>query len=295
MNAILPALTDPDRPSISFEFFPPKTDQGELALWKTIAGLVRYRPTFVSVTYGAGGSSRDRTVGITANIQARTGLDAMAHLTCVQATQAEVMEVVDALSEAGVRAIMALRGDPPAGFGAPWTPTPGGFNHASDLIAALRDRQDPSHPYVIGVAAFPEGHPESASLDEDARWLAYKLEQADFAITQMFFEVDLYVALVERVRAHGCTKPIIPGIMPPQGAQQIAKMVAMSGGAVPEGLIAHLSGYDQPEDQAKAGIVWATQFAQNLLDQGAPGLHLYTLNKQRASQQLVEDLGLAQP
>ena len=292
MTALRDVLADPATPSISFEFFPPKTDEGEAKLWDTIAALQPLNPTFVSVTYGAGGSSRDRTVGITARIQAETSLTAMAHLTCVNATAEEVLGVVDDLTQGGVHAIMALRGDPPGGFGAAWQPTPGGFEHASDLVAALRERQDPANPYTIGVAAFPEGHPEADGLDDSAKWLAYKLEASDFAVTQMFFDLAQYQDLVERVQAHGCTKPIVPGIMPPASGAQIARMVSMSGGTLPEGPIAELERYSTPEDQAKAGVAWATQFARDLLDAGAPGLHLYTLNKRTASQELVRSLAL---
>lgn len=295
MTALRDVLADPTTPSISFEFFPPKTDEGEAKLWSTIAALQGLSPTFVSVTYGAGGSSRDRTVGITARIQADTSITAMAHLTCVNATAEEVLEVVDDLGQSGVRAIMALRGDPPGGFGAPWESTPGGFEHASDLVRALRAQEDPANPYTIGVAAFPEGHPEAADLNDSAKWLAYKLELADFAVTQMFFDRSQYLDLVERVQAHGSTKPIIPGIMPPASGAQIARMVSMSGGALPQALIDTLDAYPNPQDQANAGVAWATAFAQSLLDAGAPGLHLYTLNKRSASRHVVEALALNRP
>lgn len=292
MTALRDVLANPKTPSISFEFFPPKTDEGEAKLWATIAALQPLAPTFVSVTYGAGGSSRDRTVGITARIQAETSITSMAHLTCVNATASEVLGVVDDLSQAGVRAIMALRGDPPGGFGAAWQPTPGGFEHASDLVGALRAQEDPANPYTIGVAAFPEGHPEAKDLDDSAKWLAHKLELADFAVTQMFFDRAQYQDLVERVRAHGCEKPIVPGLMPPASGAQIARMVSMSGGALPQALINTLDAYTNPDDQAKAGVAWATAFAQSLLDIGAPGLHLYTLNKRSASRHVVEALAL---
>lgn len=292
MTALRDALANPATPSISFEFFPPKTDEGEAKLWETIRALQSLAPTFVSVTYGAGGSSRDRTVEITARIQAETSMTAMAHLTCVNATADEVLGVVDDLNQSGVRAIMALRGDPPGGFGAPWVSTPGGFEHASDLIAALRAQEDPANPYTIGVAAFPEGHPEATDLDDSAKWLTHKLEMADFAVTQMFFDLAQYQDLVHRVQANGCTKPVIPGIMPPASGAQIARMVSMSGGAIPQNLIDTLDAYPNPEDQAKAGVDWAITFAQSLLDVGAPGLHFYTLNKRSASRDVVEALAL---
>ncbi|WP_336250190.1 methylenetetrahydrofolate reductase [Stomatohabitans albus] len=292
MTALCDVLCDAATPSISFEFFPPKTDEGERALWSTIRDLQPFNPTFVSVTYGAGGSSRDRTVGITGRIQSETNMTAMAHLTCVNATAEAVLDVVEELDNARVRAIMALRGDPPGGFGAQWEPTPGGFNHASELVAAIRERERPDQPFIIGVAAFPEGHPESSGLDDSARWLAFKLEQADFAITQMFFDIGHYEDLVMRASQYGATKPIIPGIMPPTSASQISRMVTMSGGSMPDRLLQTLSSFENPSDQASAGIDWATQFAQSLIDAGAPGIHLYTLNKSTASQELVQRLTL---
>ncbi|MFZ4486687.1 MAG: methylenetetrahydrofolate reductase, partial [Candidatus Nanopelagicales bacterium] len=194
--------------SFSFELFPPKTDDGERALWQTIRDLESLNPTLISVTYGAGGSTRDRTVRIVAGIAAQPALTPLAHLTCVGASRGEVRSVIDEFESAGVRAILALRGDPPGGPGAPWAQHPDGFAHADELVEFIASVGG----FSVGVAAFPEGHPESPDLDADALVLARKQDAgAEFAITQFFFEARDYGRLVSDARRHGCTMPILPG------------------------------------------------------------------------------------
>ena len=197
--------------SFSFEFFPPKTDEGERLLWQAIRELEGLQPSFVSVTYGAGGSTRDRTVRVTQRVAEETTLLPMGHLTCVGSSVTELRSVIGSYAAAGVRNVLALRGDPPGGPGAPWEQHPEGLAHADELVALVRSLGD----FSVGVAAFPERHPESASLDDDARVLLAKQEAgAEFAVTQMFFEASHYFAMVDRARALGCTIPVLPGIMP---------------------------------------------------------------------------------
>lgn len=217
------------RRSFSFEFFPPKDDAGEAVLWEAIRRMEPFAPTFVSVTYGAGGSTRDRTTRITSKIAHETTLTPVAHLTCVGASRAELRQVIGGYADGGVAAVLALRGDPPGGPTAPWTPHPDGLDRAVDLVRFLREVSR----FPVGVAAFPDGHPEHGDLDRDARVLAAKAEAgASFAITQFFFRPDSYFRLVERVAALGCDIPIIPGIMPVTNIGQIERFAALSGGSV---------------------------------------------------------------
>jgi methylenetetrahydrofolate reductase (NADPH) len=275
-------------PVFSFEFFPPKTDEGERQLWAAIAELAPLSPTFVSVTYGAGGSTRDRTVRITSRILAETGMDAVAHLTCVGATEDELREVLIRYQLAGITNLLALRGDPPGGPGSPWTPVPGGLSHADELVRLARRTGD----FTIGVAAFPEGHPESADLAADARVLAAK-EQAGaaFAITQFFFRAEDYFGLVERARAHGVTMPILPGIMPVTNVRQIERFAVLSGAAFPAELAARFEvvAHD-PEAVVDLGIEVAGELGETLLAGGAPGLHFYTLNRSTATREIFRRL-----
>ena len=204
--------------SYSFEFFPPKTDDGERALWQTLRELESLSPAFVSVTYGAGGSARHRTVRVTERIAAETTMTPVGHLTCVGSPISELRQVIGHYAEVGVRNLLALRGDPPGEPGGKWIPHADGLAHADQLVGLIRELGD----FCVGVAAFPEGHPESADLDSDARVLAAKAEAgAEFAITQFFFEADYYFALVERARVLGCTIPIVPGVMPVTNAAEV--------------------------------------------------------------------------
>lgn len=273
--------------SISFEFFPPKDEAGAERLWKAIRALEPYQPSFVSVTYGAGGSTRDLTVDITGRIARETSLTPVAHLTCVGHTREELEKILDSYTEVGVHHLMALRGDPPDGPRAAWTPTDGGLTYATDLVELARARGD----FRIGVAAFPEGHPSSESLDHDAEVLVAKARAgAEFAVTQMFFRAGDYVALVERVRALGVDIPILPGIMPILNLNAIRRQGELMGTEVPEEVIARISAHETPEDIRAEGITIAAELCRELLDVGAPGLHFYTLNNSRATLEIFERL-----
>ncbi len=283
------ALADGGR-SFSFELFPPKTDAGEQQLWRTVRDIEALGPTFVSVTYGAGGSTRDRTVRLTGQIAAETTLTPVGHLTCVGASGEELRDVVGQYAAAGVRTFLALRGDPPQGPGGAWQPHPAGLRHAVDLVELIASLGT----FSIGVAAFPEGHPESTSLAEDARVLAAKQRAgAEFAITQLFFRVEDYARLVDLADRHGCTMPIVPGIMPVTNVAQIERFAALSGAAFPADLAeAFHAVADDTEAVVRLGIDVAARMCQDLLDLGAPGLHFYTLNRSRSTIAVYQALGL---
>ena len=274
--------------SFSFEFFPPKDAAGERVLWQSIRELEPLKPGFVSVTYGAGGSTRERTAAITARIARETTLTPMAHLTCVGHTVEELRSIIGAHLAAGVRNVMALRGDPPEGPRAPWVPTPGGFEHAVDLVRLVRSLGD----FGIGVAAFPEKNPASGSLALDAEILAAKAAAgADFAVTQLFFAPEPYFELVDRVRALGCTIPIIPGIMPILNLRSVSRMAELSGAVIPADVVARVSRFeDDPASLRAEGIAVATELCDALLAGGAPGLHFYTLNRSKATREIFAAL-----
>jgi methylenetetrahydrofolate reductase (NADPH) len=274
--------------SFSFEFFPPKDAEGERLLWNAIRELESLRPTFVSVTYGAGGSSRDRTIGITERIGRETTMTPMAHLTCVGHDVAALRQVIGAYAAAGVRNVLALRGDPPGGPGTPWTPTPGGLTHAAELVEMVR----PLGEFSVGVAAFPEGHRDAPDLDTDTRVLLAKQEAgAEFAITEMFFRASDYLSLVERARAAGVTIPIIPGIMPISTLHSITRMAELSGRAVPAEVVGRITRYDGDPAAVRAeGIAIATELSDEVLAAGAPGLHFYTLNRSKATREIYAGL-----
>ncbi len=287
----IPALLADAAPTFSFEFFPPKTDEGERTLWRAIRELEPLAPGFVSVTYGAGGSTRDRTVRVTRRIAEETALVPMAHLTCVGSSVEELRGVIRAYADAGIRDVLALRGDPPRGPDARFEPHPEGLRHAVELVSLIRELGD----FTIGVAAFPEGHPESSDLHHDARVLKAKSEAgASFAITQFFFRASDYFGLVERVRALGCEIPIVPGIMPVTNLSQIQRLAALSGAAFPAELAARLHAVgEDPEAVRRVGVQAATEMAAELLDGGAPGLHFYTLNRSSASRDVHAALAAA--
>ncbi|MGA8846577.1 MAG: methylenetetrahydrofolate reductase [NAD(P)H] [Nocardioides sp.] len=273
--------------SISFEFFPPKDEAGAERLWKAINALEPYGPSFVSVTYGAGGSTRDLTVEITGRIARETSLTPVAHLTCVGHTRAELEKILDSYTAAGVHHLMALRGDPPEGPRAAWTPTEGGLTYATDLVELARGRGD----FRVGVAAFPEGHPNAESLDHDADVLVAKARAgAEFAVTQMFFRADDYFSLVERVRARGIDMPILPGIMPILNLNAIRRQGELVGTEVPPEVIARISAHADAEAIRAEGIALAAELCEELLAGGAPGLHFYTLNNSRATLEIFERL-----
>jgi len=274
--------------SISFEFFPPKDEAGERQLWTALRELEALQPTFVSVTYGAGGSTRDRTVHITQGIAEETTLTPMAHLTCVGHSRDELRSVVGAYAGAGVRNVLALRGDMPAGPTAPWEPHPQGLHNAIELVEMVKDLGD----FSVGVAAFPDVHPAAESAESDARYLAAKAAAgADFAITQLFFDVDAYFALVDRVAAAGADLPIVPGIMPITNLAQITRMAELCGAALPESVVERVSRFDgDPKAVRAEGVQIATEMCDELLRRGAPGLHFYTLNRSKATREIYAGL-----
>ncbi|MER7607318.1 methylenetetrahydrofolate reductase [NAD(P)H] [Nocardioides sp. NPDC127503] len=276
--------------SFSFEFFPPKDEAGEEQLWNAVRALEPYRPTFVSVTYGAGGSTRDKTVAITGRIAAETELLPVAHLTCVGHTRDEVAGILDSYAAKGVEHVMALRGDPAEGPRAEWTPTPGGLDYAIDVVKLARERGD----FRIGVAAFPEGHPSAESLEADADVLVAKAKAgAEFAVTQMFFRAADYFGLVDRVRARGVDIPILPGIMPILNLAAIRRQSELIGAEVPEEIVERLSAAGpEPADIRAEGIAVAAELCQELLDGGAPGLHFYTLNRSKATLEIFAKLNV---
>ena len=293
MDHARPSLSDVLRAgerSFSFEFFPPKTDKGEHQLWQTLRELEALHPTFVSVTYGAGGSTRDRTVRVTRAIGEETTVPPVAHLTCVGASRDDLHSVIAEYSDAGVSDVLALRGDPPGGPGSPWQRHEDGLDHAVDLVRLLTELGN----FTVGVAAFPEGHPEADGLDQDAEVLRIKQDAgAEYAITQFFFDAADYFRLRDRAAAAGVTMPIIPGIMPVTNAKQIERFAQLSGAAFPESLARrfHQVAHD-PEAVTALGVSVATQMCQQLLAGEAPGLHFYTLNRSSATREIYSSLGL---
>ena len=277
--------------SFSFEFFPPKDEAGEEQLWSAISALEPYRPTFVSVTYGAGGTTRDTTVRVTGRIARETSLTPMAHLTCVGHTRAELTSILGSYSDAGVHNVLALRGDPPDGPGTPWTPTDGGLTYADELVALVRE----TGGFSVGVAAFPEGHREAASLDHDVAVLARKQQAgAEFAITDMFFRAGDYFGLLERSRAAGVEIPILPGIMPITSLTQVTRMAQLSGREVPAEVVARVAAHeDDPAALRAEGVAVAAELCEELLAGGAPGLHFYTLNRSKATLEIFAALNIS--
>jgi methylenetetrahydrofolate reductase (NADPH) len=286
MQSTVKELLTQGRPSFSFEFFPPKTDEGEITLWRAIRELEPLEPTFVDVTYGAGGGTRDRTLAVVKRIAAETSLTVVAHLTCVGATVEELRGVIRDFADAGIRNVLALRGDMPGGPEATWEATKGGFAHAADLVQLLHEEGD----FCVGVAAFPEGHPESPDRLTDAEFLAAKCAAgADFAITQFFFSADDYFQLIDNARQLGCEVPIIPGVMPVTNVSQIKRMAAMSGADFPGWLADRLHAVaDDPDAVRAVGVEVAADLCEKLLAGGAPGIHFYTLNRSTATREIYQ-------
>jgi len=272
----------------SFEFFPPKTDDAARALETTISELSSLRPSFVSVTYGAGGSTRERTRDVVINIELNIGITAMAHLTCVGHSRADLVSLLNEYSDAGVENILALSGDVPADSPADYDM--GDLTYAIELVELIREQG----AFSVGVAAHPEGHPRSVDLYSDRRFLADKLNEADFAITQFFFEPEPYLRLVEGLGAFGCHKPVLPGIMPVTNAAQVVRFAELAGAAFPPHLAARFDAISDDPDAVRAlGVELATELCQRLLDEGAPGLHFYTLNRSTATREIAANLGLS--
>ncbi len=287
----LGAAREQGRPTVSFEFFPPRDAAAEQQLWQAVRRVEAVRPDFVSVTYGAGGGTQDRTVRATQRIARESSLAPVAHLTCVGRTRQQLRQVIGAYADSGVRSVLALRGDPPGGPGAPWQPTPGGLDRAIELVELVAGLGS----FSVGVAAFPDVHPESPSASHDARVLALKARAgAQFAVTQFFFDPDAYVRLVDGVAASGADLPILPGIMPVTNLRQLVRFPQLSGQPLPADLVARLERVaDDPVAVRQVGIEAATRLCERLLAAGAPGLHFYTLNSSTATLELVSNLGLA--
>lgn len=279
------------KPSFSFEFFPPKSDEAAAQLERTIADLSELGPTFVSVTYGAGGSTREKTIDIVSRIKRDTGIEAMAHLTCVGASKDEIAAVLDRLLEAGVENVLALRGDPPKGQ-ATFQATEGGFSYANELVAFIRERYGNS--ICIGAAAYPETHIECGDAEADLVNLKRKVDAGvDFVTTQLFFDNRHYTDFVKRARAIGITVPIVPGIMPILNAAQAERF----GATLPPQLTAELNRRRDDHDAVlQLGVAHATAQCTDLLQSGAPGIHFYTLNRSTATRHIftsLQAIGLA--
>ncbi|MFN6292364.1 MAG: methylenetetrahydrofolate reductase [NAD(P)H] [Candidatus Nanopelagicaceae bacterium] len=276
--------------SFSIEFFPPKDEAGEARLWSALSELEKARPDFVSVTYGAGGSTRDRTVRITSEVTARTGIPTIAHLTCVGSTEAELISILEQYRRAGIKSILALRGDPQGGPSAQWITTPGGFDHADQLVSLAHDKG-----FEVGVAAFPDGHP--ASHGDFSRDITVLLEKerrgATFATTQFFFDVDRYFVLVEALRSAGSQLDIYPGILPITNAAQLRRMAELSGTPLPQSVRERIEAVESDVAEVrKVGIDIASEICAELLARGVPGLHFYTMNSAASTLEIVKRIGL---
>ena len=268
--------------SVSFEFFPPKTPEGERQLFETIRELKELRPTFVSVTYGAGGSTRDRTRNVVKRIHEEVGLTVMAHLTCIAHTREELIDILEDYRRIGIENILALRGDVPRDR-PDFRPPEGACRYAKELVELIRESF--KDHFSIGVASYPEGHPESPNMEWEVRFFKEKVEAgADFSITQMFFENSYYYEFVELCQRAGIDIPIIPGIMPITNFRQIKKFASMCGATIPQSLIDRMEPVeDRPEEVARIGVEFAVRQCEDLLRNGVPGLHFYTLNKSKAT------------
>ncbi len=279
---------NPSNPCFSFEFFPPKTAEGTTNLLKTLEDLAPLEPGFVSVTYGAGGSTRDKTVELVTRIKRETGIETMAHLTCAGHTKEELRELLGRLAEAKIENVLVLRGDPPQGQ-ARYEPVEGGLRYASELVRFIRDED---FNFSLGGACYPEGHVETASRDDDLRNLKEKVDAGlDFVITQLFFDNAFYFDFVERARRAGINVPIVPGIMPITNHEQLQRFTRMCGATVPMRLAIQLERVkDQPEALVQLGVAHATVQCMELLSRGVPGIHFYTLNKSPATRMIVSAL-----
>ena len=278
-------LIERKHPIFSFEFFPPRTEEGEKRLFQTIENLKELKPAFVSVTYGAGGSTRDRTVDWVIKIKKDLHIEAMAHITCIGTSMDMLKNILDTFRDNDIENILALRGDRPREQNKAY---PQCFDHANELIEFIKNNYD----FCIGAAAFPEGHMESPSLEEDTYYMKVKAEAgADFFITQLFFDNRFYFDLVGRASRAGIDKPIIPGIMPITSIDQIERFTTMCGASIPEGLRKTLEALrEYPEEVIEFGIKYATDQCKELLSRGVPGIHFYTLNRSSATRKILEHL-----
>jgi methylenetetrahydrofolate reductase (NADPH) len=280
------------QPVFSFEFFPPKTDDGVRQLFEAISHLRELEPTFVSVTYGAGGSVRTRTVDLVTRIRRELDIEPVAHLTCVDATADDLRGILDALREAGVDNVLALRGDAPEGTER-FVPTPGGLAHGNELMELITAGYD----FCVGGACYPEKHPESADAEEDVRSAKRKADAgASYLITNLFFDNQMYFDFVARARAAGVTVPIIPGIMPVTNVGQIRRFTSKIGATIPEALLDALRlRENDPEAVLQLGVAWAALQCSELLAGGAPGVHFYTMNRSPATRAILSALRAARP
>jgi methylenetetrahydrofolate reductase (NADPH) len=271
--------------TFSFEFFPPKSDEAARELEKAIGELEPLQPSFVSVTYGAGGSTRERTRDVVTHIERDTSMTAMAHLTCIAHTRDQLAEIVAEYKDAGIDNLLALAGDPPQDV----DDYPNELEYATDLIELI----DEHDHFSVGVAAHPELHPRSPDRETDRRYLARKLARADFGITQFFFEAEPYLRMIDDLDALGNTTPVIPGIIPVTNANQVKRFAALAGAEFPPHLAARFEAVaDDPAEVRKVGVDVATDLCRRLLDQGVPGLHFYTLNRSTATREIYANLGL---
>ena len=281
-----------EEPVFSFEFFPPKTDEGERNLRATLEDLRAFDPDFVSVTYGAGGSTRNKTVEITHWIKQDLGIEAMAHLSCVGTSREELRQILDGMELAGIENVLALRGDPPKGQ-SEWTPHPGGLHYSTELAALIAE----TYPFAIGAACFPEVHPDAPDLTHDLRFLKQKVESgATFLITQLFFDNEMYFNFVDEARAVGIEVPIIPGIMPVTNVAQIKTITGMCKASIPQLFLEALEWRADDSDAVlQLGVAYSTLQCAELLARGAPGIHFYTLNRSPATRAILSALRLLQP
>ncbi len=285
-------LEQAEEPIFSFEFFPPKSDAGERVLGLALESLRQLEPAFVSVTYGAGGSGRDRTLELTKWIKQELGIEAMAHLSCVGATREQLTGVLDEMRDAGIENILALRGDPPRGE-SEWRPHPGGLSYSTELARLIGADYDA----CIGGACFPEVHPEAPDLAHDLHFLKEKVDSGvSFLITQLFFDNELYFRFVDAARAGGIDVPILPGVMPITDLRQIKTITGMCGASIPQPLLEALEWRSHdPEAVTALGVSYATLQCAELLARGAPGVHFYTLNRSHATRAILSALRVLRP
>jgi len=292
LRAVIPA-SDPTvadllrsgRTTYSFEFFPPRTPEDSEKLWQTLDHLEPLQPDFVSVTYGANGSNRDRTLAITERLARESSLRTIGHLTCASQSRTDLVAAIEAYRDAGVRHVLAIRGDMPGGPTEPWIRHPEGLANATELVRLVKETGD----FCVGVGAFPDPHPQAHDADLDARILVEKAEAgAEFAITQLFFRPESYLTLVDRVRALGCDIPIVPGIMPITQIGQVTRFAEFSGAELPRDVVHAFDGVaDDPKGVREVGVQLATELSLAVLDGGAPGVHFFTQNRSLATRSIM--------